>query len=343
MVQTKLLEAAQERISALKGELDALRLALSSMAPRGELDGALQENQKLRAEIERLQRLLEEMVPKKQLDGVLAEVRALEAQLEALKKQRTLLEAERDKLLARIIPAPPIFNVPGGRPFHEGLQVSLTSDDPEVVMYCTLDGTEPGPQNFERSGRSTLLVTLTEPGLVKAVSVTESAKASPVVAEEFREVKKPKLAAAPADIGGIGMLLKSVKEENVVLVEELTHGEPAALSGRIRVGDRLLVVNGLEVSPANFEQVSAMIPGPAGTRVDLQFMQGVPPSQADHGGVHSFPEGVVYSVSLIRSVLGHARPRPSFSSSRGATPGSHDSPGMEPARPAEDVGKILVV
>ena len=352
MVPCKQLEAAQERISALKGELDALRLAMNGMASRADLDGALQDNQRLRAELERLQRLLDDMVPKKQYDGIQAEVRALEAQLEALKRQRTQLEAERDKLLARIVPAPPIFSVPGGRPFQDGLQITLTSDDPEVVMYYTLDGSEPGPQNFERNGRSSLLVTLSHPGVVKAVSVSENAKASAVVAEEFREVKKPKPAAAPppADIGGLGMLLKSIKEENVVLVEDLTPGEPAALSGRIRVGDRLLVVNGVEVSPANFELVSAMIPGPAGTRVDLQLVQAAAPA-GDHAvhssalhssALHSSGAGLVYSVSLIRSVLGAGRGRPSQSSlvSRAASPGS---PGWEQARPQEDVAKVLVV
>ena len=264
-------------------------------------------------------------MPKKQLDGLQAEVRALEEQLEALRRQRAALEAERQKLLARIVPAPPIFHVPGARPFQDGLQITLTSDDPEAVIYCTLNGSEPGPQNFDRSGRSSLLVALGEPGVVKAVAVADNAKASPVVAEEFREVKRPK-AAPPspvADIGGLGILLKSIKEDGVVLVEDLTPGEPAALSGRIRVGDRLVVVNGIEVTPAHFDLVSAMIPGPAGTRVDLQLVQA-----PGHAGDPA--SGLVYSVSLIRSVLGSGgRARPSFGlSSRVASPA--------PSTPARD-------
>jgi hypothetical protein len=336
MVPMKQLEAAQEKISALKSELDALRSSLNGMAPRGDLDSALQENQRMKAELDRLQKLLEDMVPKKQLDGVHAEVRALEAQLEALKRQRTLLEAERDRLLSRIVPAPPIFNIPGGRPFQDGLQVTLTSDDADVLMYYTLDGSEPGPQNFERSGRLSLQVTLSEPGVIKAVSVSENAKASAVVAEEFKEVKKPKLAAAPAhaDIGGVGMLLKCLKEESLVLVEDLTPGEPAALSGRIRIGDRLLVVNGVEVTPHNFEVVSGLIPGPSGTRVDFQF------AQAGAGGsdaAHFHNSGFVYSVSLLRSVLGSGRSRTPVLVSHA------NSPDADLSRPSLEFAKVHVV
>jgi hypothetical protein len=154
--------------------------------------------------------------------------------------------------------------------------------------------------------------------LVKAVAVAENAKASPVVFEEFKAVKRNKLAATSprtSDIGpgGIGMLIKSVRENGIVLVEDLTLGEPAAQCGRIRIGDRLLVVNGIEVSPYNFDQISAMIPGPPGTRVDLQLVQATV-----QGAVHSpsilasDPEhlrglGLVYSVSLIRAVLSGSR------------------------------------
>jgi C-terminal processing protease CtpA/Prc len=119
-------------------------------------------------------------------------------------------------------------------------------------------------------------------------------------------VKRPKPVATPPksnDIGGIGMLIKCGLENGVVLVEDLTAGEPAALSGRIRIGDRLLVVNGVEVTQQNFEQVSAMIPGPSGTRVDLQLVQGTAASLASDPS-YLREAGVVYSVSLIRSVFG---------------------------------------
>jgi HAMP domain-containing protein len=306
MVPVKQLDAAQDKNLSLKQELEALRGTLSTMSSKADFEEAVADVNRLKAEVERLQKSIEDMVPKKQLDGVHAEVRALESQLEALKRQRTVLESERNKLYARIIPAPPIFNVPGGRPYQDGLQVTLTSDDPEVLMYYTLDGSEPGPQNYERSGRSSLQVTLSEPGVVKAVSVSENAKASPVVAEEFKEVKRPKPVATPPksnDVGGIGMLIKCLLDSGVVVVEDLTAGEPAILSGRIRIGDRLLVVNGVEVTPQNFEQVSAMIPGPSGTRVDLQLVQGTAASLASDPA-HLRAAGVVYSVSLIRSVFG---------------------------------------
>jgi hypothetical protein len=138
-------------------------------------------------------------------------------------------------------------------------------------------------------------------------------------------------AQRPADIGGIGMLLKSIKEEAVVLVEDLTPGEPAALSGRIRIGDRLLVVNGVEVTPQNFDLVSAMIPGPSGTRVDLQFIQG---ADALHSNAHAQTTGVVYSVSLLRSVLGSGRSRAA---------GLVSSPIEPPRTPSSDDAKMLVV
>ena len=309
MVPIKQLEAALDRNSILTNEMAELQRTIAGLVSKTEMATLNQENRHLRAEIDRLQRVIEEMVPKTQFDGIQAEIRALEAQLEALKRQRTLLEAERDKLSAKLIPAPPRFEVSEGRPFHEDMQFFLTTDDPELFIYYTIDGTEPGPHNFHRSGRLRIPVVLSEPGVVKACAVAENAKPSPVVAEEFKEFKHAKLLDTPPrqnDVGGVGMLIKSVRDDGVIIVENLTPGEPAAMCGRIRIGDRLLVVNGLEVTPYNFDQVSAMIPGPAGTRVDLQLVHG---SLLSSVALAADPEhlqtaGLVYSVSLIRAVLG---------------------------------------
>jgi hypothetical protein len=69
------------------------------------------------------------------------------------------------------------------------------------------------------------------------------------------------------------MLIKRVEGHPAVVVEDLTPGGPAASCGQIRVGDRLLAVDGRPVAGMTLSVVHGLINGPAGGVLRLQMAQ----------------------------------------------------------------------
>jgi hypothetical protein len=107
-------------------------------------------------------------------------------------------------------------------------------------------------------------------------------KLEPVPASHAR-----KLAAAPPlprptpppplpGAGVIGMIIRHIEGDPAAgtAVFELTPGKPAAACGQIRVGDRLLAVDGRAVAGMGLSAIHGLINGPAGQSLRLQF---VPP------------------------------------------------------------------
>ncbi len=93
-----------------------------------------------------------------------------------------------------------------------------------------------------------------------------------------------KLAAAQpvrAPPGVIGMLIKQSEGDPAVVVDDLTPGGPAATCGQIRVGDRLLAVDGRPVAGMALPVIHGLINGPAGGTLRLQMSQ---PREAGIGG-----------------------------------------------------------
>lgn len=68
---------------------------------------------------------------------------------------------------------------------------------------------------------------------------------------------------------GIGLVLKDAQEG--VIVTHLLDGGPAAQSGKIKVGDLLLKINGKEISSLPFDKTMEMLHGEKNAKVDLTF------------------------------------------------------------------------
>jgi hypothetical protein len=73
--------------------------------------------------------------------------------------------------------------------------------------------------------------------------------------------------------GVIGMLIKQFEGDPAVVVDDLTPGGPAAACGQIRVGDRLLAVDGRPVAGMSLPVIHGLINGPAGQSLRLQMAQ----------------------------------------------------------------------
>jgi len=71
---------------------------------------------------------------------------------------------------------------------------------------------------------------------------------------------------------GIGLTIK----KGELLVREVLPGSPAQAKG-VKVGDRMVKVNGREAAPDSLGRISEIFQGPAGTRVDLELFRGGKP------------------------------------------------------------------
>ncbi len=85
--------------------------------------------------------------------------------------------------------------------------------------------------------------------------------------------RKLAAAAPPPCPGVIGMLIKQFEGDPAVVVDDLTPGGPAAECGQIRVGDRLLAVDGRAVAGMALPAIHGLINGPAGRSLRLQMAQ----------------------------------------------------------------------
>jgi hypothetical protein len=164
-----------------------------------------------------------------------------------------------------------------------------------------------------------------------------AAQAAAMVQPEPRR----RLGAAPPAPGIIGMLIKRYEGDSSVVVDALTPGGPAASSGQIRVGDRLLSVDGRSVASLSLDIVHDLIDGPAGGTITmtLQSAGGTPRREDrshDNGWSNSpegAPGGLMGAFTAARNVFtgaggsGASTPRPSEERSRGGTAASFVSDG----------------
>ncbi len=89
------------------------------------------------------------------------------------------------------------------------------------------------------------------------------------------------------------------------VVDHVTPGGPAALSGQIRPRDRLLAVDGRDVAPLDTGAIAALIAGPEGTPVVLTLSRGA----VDGGGGSSLLAAIA---GLITAPQAAAPPPPPY-------------------------------
>ena len=123
----------------------------------------------------------------------------------------------------------------------------------------------------------------------------------------------------PPPPGIVGMLIKRFEGDPAVVVEALTPGAPAAACGLIRVGDRLLSVDGQAVAPLSLDAIHDLIDGPAGGSIYLVLQRGgvagTPrTNQSGWGGSPESGGGFLGALSAARNAFGasgNSSPRPS--------------------------------
>ena len=71
---------------------------------------------------------------------------------------------------------------------------------------------------------------------------------------------------------GIGIYMKKNKEENTIVVHKVIEDSPAEKSD-IKSGDIIKIVEGKEITAEDFDNISNMIEGKAGTKVNIKFLR----------------------------------------------------------------------
>lgn len=104
--------------------------------------------------------------------------------------------------------------------------------------------------------------------------------------------------ASPCKTGGVGLLIRKDIHDQRCYVQTVIEGGSAFQAGNIRVGDRLLEIDGNDVSSWTIEQIVRTISGPEGTVVTLTMQSS---QECDR---HS--SKLVYSVMLTRSSDGYS-------------------------------------
>jgi len=97
----------------------------------------------------------------------------------------------------------------------------------------------------------------------------EHAPCSGIIASLREQLEAPK---APPRICGVGMTLQAVEGREALCVSALIPGLPAALCGRIVLGDAILAVDKTSVIGYNIDAVVKLIKGNEGAPVSLEFV-----------------------------------------------------------------------
>jgi C-terminal processing protease CtpA/Prc len=121
-------------------------------------------------------------------------------------------------------------------------------------------------------------------------------KLQPAAADESNVLKissVPK--ASPHKAGGVGLLIRKDGQDKKCYVQSIIEGGSAFRNGNICVGDKLLEVNGNDLSSLTIETVVQMISGPEGSMVTLKMES----SQGSHT-----PR--IYVAALMRSFDGYS-------------------------------------
>ena len=93
----------------------------------------------------------------------------------------------------------------------------------------------------------------------------------------FRDNVRPDEVRASRDnlrnTGGIGLLLSAFPDKGMVLIDEVVPGAPAAFDGRIQPRDRLLSVDGADVTCRDAATITRLIAGSEGSIVTLDLAE----------------------------------------------------------------------
>jgi hypothetical protein len=133
-----------------------------------------------------------------------------------------------------------------------------------VTIYATIDGTEPGKNNFAFSGSSPLLFRVSRSCIVHAVAVQEhDGPSSVTIAQKFRVLQ-------PA---GIGIELKKLVGIKGVYVNAIAHGGSVWKDGNIKVGDELKMVDSEKVEHLEIMAINRLIAGQTGQPIRLKILR----------------------------------------------------------------------
>jgi hypothetical protein len=295
MVTKAKLDAAQDEIRKGAEEAERLRQQVAAMIPKSRLEMALKEATDRAAEIERLQGFIATMVSRAVLEKSEDEVRRLQAEIARLVREIGDLKDKVEQLLA---PLPPVFEFESRR-FEEPFALMVYSANADAMIYCTLDGSEPGPENRASVfGQTPLTVAIPdETTEAKAVCVCLGRR-GPATSRRFTKAEKRERAAPPRDDAGIGIVFEVVRVAgpgpNQVTIKEVVPGGAAAVHGCIEPGDHILAVDDEDVSHLDTDDIAALIRGVEGSAVRLTLLR----PDAD-GGPGAGPSS---TVTLLRTI-----------------------------------------
>jgi hypothetical protein len=276
MVARANLDAAQDDLRKAAEEAERLRQQVAAMVPKSRLDTALKEAADRALEIERLQAFIATMVSKAVLEKSEDEVRRLQAEIARLVREIGDLKDKVEQLLA---PLRPVFEFESKR-FEEPFAMMVYSANADAMIYCTVDGSEPGPENCASVfGQTPLTISVPdETAEVKAACVCLGRR-GPVASRRFTKAEKRERAAPPRDNAGIGVVFEAMKaagpgpELSRVTVKEVVPGGAAAVHGCIEPGDHILAVDDSDVSLLDMDDIAALIRGVEGTAVRLSLLR----------------------------------------------------------------------
>ena len=105
---------------------------------------------------------------------------------------------------------------------------------------------------------------------------------------------------------GIGMVVSIDKDDNIVTIVVVYPGTPAERAG-LMPGDKIIAVNGLDVTSHRLEEVTSMVKGKPGTKVNVQILR---PTDEYLFGVDIMRENIsvpTVSHKMLDGVIGYIR------------------------------------
>ena len=237
----------------------------------------------------------------------------LEKNINTLRDLNHTLEAQ---ISLQRPPCAPIVDPQGGCAFEDTLCVKVLTPVKHATLFVTTDGSEPGLSNWDHTGQSPVLFSISSTCLVRAVVIGEDGIASKEVSETYTHCTPPKRA-------GVGLLLQSLPGLKGVYIKSVAPAGAAAKDGKIREGDELMSVDEVSVSAMRLSDIFQLIQGPEGSRVKFKLLREV----RNGKGRQIDGSGSVFEVTLTRSVASEAAVR--------ATEGTHwQSPSNVPCTPS---------
>ena len=214
MVSRVKLDSAQDELVKVAGELERLQKQLASTVPKASFDTLQDEVANLGAENERLRKLIDSSVPLAQLERREEDISRLQAQVGLLQQEIADLKSRIDLLL---VPLPPIFEFQGHK-FDEPFALYVYAPNSDAMVYCTIDGSAPAPENpAALFDRNRLLVNVpAETTSVRAMCVSNGRR-SDISAERFIKLdrrERARASAPPLEEAGVGMAFEVSQQNN---------------------------------------------------------------------------------------------------------------------------------